>query len=905
MLRNYLTIAWRNLLRHQVFSLINILGLAIGMAACLMVLQYAFFESSFDGFHPNKDRIYRVAGRRITGGKLEGQSASIYNAAGPALKADFPEVEAYARLRPWYGDAVVSHTAGLDTSTYQTVTFGLHSYLDSGKVALAGNFNGWNPAVNPMSKVGNSWVTKIRLIPGRYVYKYVVNRSWLTDPGNPNVDTTDNNNSVLVIPETPQSRKSLKGYREVSFKENNIYFADPSFLSVFYFPMVIGDPATALNEPDAVVISESMARKHFGRDNPVGQVMHFKQGNGDNPKTVQGVFKDVPPNSHLQFSFLLSYKVWEFDTSGDWRNSSAYTYLLLHSRTSAEAFEKKLAVFVERYRGEYLKTENAKEEFFLQPLRDIHLYSDLTREMSENGSVKTIYFMVLIALFILFIAWFNYINLSTARAVERAKEVGVRKVVGASRGQLIGQFLLESFLLNAFACFMAITLVQISFPLFNQLLDQGLPPSLRLGWSFWLAFGGLFTMGTLLSGLYPAFVLSSFKPVLAVKGKWINLRGTLLRKGLVAIQFAASLLLMVGTFTVYQQLRFMQQKDLGLNVSQTLVVKSPLLVDYKQFAKQFDVFRNELLNYPVIRSFTMTDAVPGSGTYSDTGLKRVGSDEQNLTNFSLVWADFDFIKAFGIRLVAGRAFSQSFSTDPKAAIVNEKAIEAFGFANPQAALHQEISYGTDFRYEIIGVVKNYHQKSLKEDYVPMIFLLNPRAGRHYSIKLDTDHTAETLALVERIYQKAFPGNPFDYFFLDEFFNAQYRADRRFGKVFALFAGLAIFVACLGLFGLVTLATSQRTKEIGVRKVLGATIPDILWLLSGDFLKLVLWAALIAWPLAYWGIQTWLQKYAFRIEINPWMFLLPALLVFLIASLTVSFQTLKVARQNPVKALRYE
>ncbi|MBC7921735.1 MAG: ABC transporter permease, partial [Ferruginibacter sp.] len=865
-------------MRHKIFSLINVLGLAIGVAGCLLVLQYVFFETSFDDFHRQAARTYRVAGRRFAAGQLEGQSATVYNAVGPALKRDFPEVENYARLRPFFGDVVVSHTAGLDTSTYQSVLFRLSGFRDSSRVALAGSFNSWNPLAKPLQKVGNDWVGRVRLMPGRYGYKFVVNGKWITDPGNPDVDTADNNNSVRVVPETPQSRRAARFYREVAFKEDKVYFADESFLTLFSFPLVSGDPATALREPDAAVISESMARKHFGRENPVGQVLHFKQGNGDQPKTVRGVFRDVPPNSHLQFNILLAYRGLG-DTETDWRSPAAYTYVGLAPGLPPGTLAAKLPAFVARYRGQYLKQENAREELFLQPLRDIHLYSDLNQEAGENGNVRMIYFMGLIALFILLIAWVNYINLSTARSVERAKEVGVRKVAGASRRQLIGQFLLESCLLNAVAGALAVTLVQVFLPVFNQLIDQSVPWSLWLSTPFWLAFGLLFTAGTLFSGLYPAFVLASLKPAAVVKGKWrSSAGGWVLRKGLVIFQFAVSLLLMTGTFAVYQQLTFMRNQDLGLNVGQTLVLKSPILVDSKRFDQQFDAFRNEVLRYPSVRSFTVTDAVPGTNTYSDTGLKREGSQERNLTDFSLVWADHDFVAAFGIRLLAGRSFAREFRTDDKAAILNEAAIRAFGFGSPAEALHQKITYGPDFRYEIVGVVNNYHQKSLKENYVPMIFLLNPRAGRHYSIKLDPQNVAETLSLIGRKYAEIFPGNPFDYFFLDEFFDQQYRADRRFGKAFALFAGLAIFVACLGLFGLSVFSTTQRTKEIGVRKVLGAGVPNILFLLSKDFLRLVLVATLIGWPLAWWGIRQWLQNYAFRIAINPWLFVLPALLV---------------------------
>jgi putative ABC transport system permease protein len=428
----------------------------------------------------------------------------------------------------------------------------------------------------------------------------------------------------------------------------------------------------------------------------------------------------------------------------------------------------------------------------------------------------------------------------------------------------------------------------------------------RQGYPFWLIFGGLVAGGTLLSGLYPAFVLSAYQPVSIVKGKWGHSPGGVwLRKGLVTGQFVISMLLIVGTYTVQRQLSFMRSRDLGLNVSQTLVVKSPVVADYSKFDAAFDVFRNGVMHLPRIKSFTMTDAVPGTGTYSDRGIAREDAPEASQASFSLVWADYDFVQAFGIKPLAGRSFSRDFSTDGQAAVLNEAAVRALGFAGPSQAVGQKIRYGKDFRYEVVGVLPNYHQRSLKEDYVPMIFLLNPRAGRHYSLKISADNIPATLAQVEKVYGQAWPESPFQYFFLDEFFNQQYQADHQFGRVFSLFASLAIFVACLGLFGLTLFTTVQRTQEIGIRKVMGASTERILLLLSKDFLRLVLLAMVLAVPLAYLGVQEWLSGYTFRIGITMSLFAVPAVVVLSIALLTVSFQTWKAARANPANSLRTE
>jgi putative ABC transport system permease protein len=349
----------------------------------------------------------------------------------------------------------------------------------------------------------------------------------------------------------------------------------------------------------------------------------------------------------------------------------------------------------------------------------------------------------------------------------------------------------------------------------------------------------------------------------------------------------------------------MRNRDLGLNVSQTLVVKSPIVADYSKFDGAFDVFRNGVVHLPHVKSFTMTDAVPGTATYSDRGITRDGATAASQASFSLIWADYDFVQSFGIKLLAGRSFSRAFSTDGEAAVINEAAVKALGFAGPAQAVGQKIKYGNDYRYQVVGVLSNYHQRSLKEDYVPMIFLLNPRAGRHYSLKISAENIPATLAQVEKVYQQAWPESPFQYFFLDEFFNQQYQADYQFGRVFSLFASLAVFVACLGLFGLTLFTTVQRTQEIGIRKVMGASTERILLLLSKDFLRLVVLAMALAIPLAYLGVQEWLSVYTFRIGITTDLFAVPAVAVLGVALLTVSFQTWKAARANPAKSLRAE
>jgi putative ABC transport system permease protein len=908
MLRNHLTIAWRNFIKHKAFSFTNSLGLAVGMAACLLVLQYVVFEMSYDDFHTKADHIYRVAGRRYVAGQLDGESAQSYHAAGPALKKDFPEVAQYTRVRRWYGNTMVSHMAGMEASFLQPVTIRTKRYKDSTNVQLAGSFNGWNPNLQPMTKEGDEWVAKLMVAPGRHIYKFVVNGQWLTDPDNPLVDTADHNNSVLMVPESEAYTKAAQTFREVAFKEEGIFFADPTFFSVFSFPLLKGNPSTALTQVNGVVVSETMARKHFGKEDPMGKIINFKQNDRSEPKIVTGVFQDVPANSHLQFNFLFAYQALGPQIDTEWRGFQTYTYALLSPEADAKDLEAKFPDFVQAYRGKDLAVDKSQEELFLQPLRSIHLHSELRNEIGINNSIRTIYFLISIAAFILILAWVNYINLSTARSVERAKEVGVRKVVGASRAQLIRQFLIESLLLNGVGAIIAVTIVQLAMPFFNEFTGQQVPLSLWTNAGFWLMFVGLFICGTILSGLYPAFALSSYQPVTVVKGKWhSSVGGILLRKSLVVFQFAVSVLLITGTFTVYRQIQFMQDQDLGLNIEGIMVVKSPfILKNNNEFNKKLEVFRNQVLQNPAVKSVATTDVVPGmEDMYSDNGIKRVGSDDAAISMFSLIWADDQFINTYDIKLLAGRNFSKEYGTDDRVVIINEAAAKSLGFDSPEKAVNQQITYGRDYRYTVLGVVNNYHQKSLKSDYVPMVFVLNPNLGRCYSLKIDLKDARTTIASIEKAYQSVFPGNPFEHFFLDEFVDAQYTADRHFRRIFTLFALLAIFIACLGLLGLASFATLQRTKEIGIRKILGASNDQMIYLLSKDFMQLVLIANLIAWPLAYLAIRQWLQNYTFRIDINPWLFLLPSVLVVLIALLTVSMQTIRSARTNPVKALRYE
>ncbi|MES2734429.1 MAG: ABC transporter permease [Bacteroidota bacterium] len=819
MLHNYLTIAWRNLLRHKVFSLINILGLAIGMAACLLILQYVSFELSFDSFHEKGDRIYRIRKDSWQNGVQLSKSATTDPALAPALKAELPEVVQATRI--------------VHTSPFMT---------------------------DPVMQHGNQ-----------------------------------------------------------SFFENRIYIVDPAFLQMFTLTFRHGNPTTALAQPQDILLSHSMANKYFGKENALGKTLVFHQGiNGKRPVTVAGVFEDLPENSHFKPDFLVPFTSlpsnWNLDKNWDWGNF--YTYVELAPGTHSTLVENKFPALLKKYLGDVVdvkKNGGYEGKLLLQPLKSIHLYSDLWAEMEVNGNGQAVWLLTIIAFFILLIAWINYINLSTAKATDRAREVGIRKVVGSGRAQIIKQFLLESFLLNLGAAALSITLFQFLLPFFRVFTGRPLASSFGNDPQLWLYAIILFLSGTLLSGFYPAIVVSAYQPIQVLKGKVrASTDGVWLRKGLVVFQFATSIALIVGTLTVKQQLAFMQNQDLGVNLDQTLILKGPAVRD-SSYQRKFDYFKAVARQNPTVQQVAVSSNIPGQEVSWGRSFSRQ-TNQKDQQGINIIAIDEDFLPLYESKFLAGRNFSKDFSSDRDGIIFNGEAIRLLGFSSPEAAIGQVVIWyegdNNSLPKRVIGVIKSYNQQSLKQEVVPLVFALKqyldaPWAGEYYSIRLNTNHLPNTLEKLRGSWNEIFPGNPFDHFFLNDFFNAQYKTDIQFGKVFQLFSALAIFIACLGLFGLALFTTTQRTKEIGVRKVLGANISSIVLLLSKDFIQLVLIANLLSWPLAYWGISQWLENYAFRIEISPWLFILPTLLVLLIALLTVSFQTWRAARQNPVKALRYE
>jgi putative ABC transport system permease protein len=802
MLKNYFRIALRNLQKNKAFSFINIFGLAVGMAAGLLIIQYVSFELSFDNFQAKKDRVFRVTQDRYDRGKLSTQWAGGAFAAGNAFKNNFPQVEDYLKI------------------------------VDAGPTLAI------------------------------------------------------NNDIKLVLEKT--------------------YFAGSSFFNFFSYPLISGDPKTALRDVNSAVITETAAKKLFGTVDAVGKTFKFDV----NVLKVTGVMRDYPDNTHFRSDMLISYSTLlkffgpKNDQDNAWLNDGCLTYLLLRPGVNAKELEAKFKPYVDAVYKK-INWSGASAIYHLLPLEKIHLSPNLMLEAEPHGDGKSVYLLAGIAIFVIIIAWINYINLSTARGIGRAKEVGVRKTLGSNKGQLLWQFMLEAMLLNCLAVLLAIILIIVFLPIFSAISGQYVTFGLLFTPVFWIAVAGLFFVGSFFSGFYPAIVLSGFKPVDVMKGKLAaSTGGVVLRKVMVVFQFAASIFLLIGSLTVYRQVSFMEKQNLGINIDQTLVIKQPL-AHVDSFYRSMSAFKNESLRDPSVKSVTVSTSIPGEPVqWNAGGIKLKGTDQSQGKQYRIIGGDYDYLKAYSAKLIAGRTFSKDFGTDPHTVVFNEKATEEMGFEKPEQAVGKQIDFWGQV-YTIIGVVQNYHQQSLHDAYDALIFRCIPDVRGNVSVKINTANLQQTLATLKTNWKAFFPQDQFDYFFLDQHFNNQYHADRQFGQVFAAFTGIGILVACLGLFGLVSFTIVQRTKEIGIRKVLGASVNGILQLLYKDFALLVVIAFVVSAPLAWFACHRWLQTYAFRIGISWTMFVFPFVVVLFVAFTTVSYLSVKAALMNPVKSLKTE
>ncbi len=697
---------------------------------------------------------------------------------------------------------------------------------------------------------------------------------------------------------------SLFQVQDRRFQEDNLFFADSSVFDVFSFDLLAGDPKTALANPFTMVLTETVARKYFEDESPLGQTLTDENGNAF---TITGVLAEIPHNSHFTFDGLLSFTTWETfnpDTGNAWYWNSFYTYLLLQEGYDKIQLEAKIPDFIERRIGEQARQIGmAYEQLPLIPLTDIHLTSHRTWELATNGNRPYLYIFSAVAVFILLIACVNFMNLATARAAERAKEVGLRKVVGAQRAQLAGQFLSESFLMTVLAMMLALGLCGLLMPVFNSLTEKSLAlGSLLQGTNAALLVGVVLLVGVIAGG-YPALVLSGFRPVRVLKGQFRSSdRGTSLRKGLVVFQFATSMILIVGTAVVMQQLSYLQDQNLGFTQEQMLVINYNYDEDVQQHA---EAIKQAFLTHPGVVGAAISYTTPGSEPTNLVTKVEVAEGEVREANLNYYPVGLDFIDTYGLEMLAGRSFSRDFPPDTlESVVINEAMLAHFGWATPEAALEKTFTRGRR-EMKVIGVVKDFHYLSLHEHVQPLGLFIGPDWTRYLSLRLRTDYLQQTMANIEQQWQELAPQRPFDSFFLDDHFNRQYRAEERFASLFRYFAGLAILIACLGLFGLASFTAQQRTKEIGVRKVLGATVPTIVGLLSMDFVRLVGIAFVVAAPMAYFALDRWLADFAYHIELSAWTFLLAGLIGLLVALLTVSYQSIKAALADPVKSLRYE
>ncbi len=808
MLKNYLRVALRSLRNNKVYSLINIVGLSVGLACCIVIVLYVQNQLSYDRFNKHADRIYRPVGHIVFGGHTL-NLATCPAPMGPAMKNDFPQVVAYTRIR---------------------------------------NFG------------------------------------------------------------TPLLR-----YGDKAFNEPRFLAVDSTFFNVFTAHFLKGDPKTALAHPNSVVITESMARKYFGDTDPMGKIL-----DADNRLNwiVTGVVKDWPQGSHLKFGFLGSLCTFNDSRSPFWLSNNYYTYLLLRKGADPGILQKEMnKELMDKYVGPQLKTSvgismsqflgsGGRYDYSLEPLTSIHLYSHFDNEIEPNGDISYVYIFSAIAVAILLIACVNFINLATARSVKRLKEVGIRKTLGSNRQQLVRQFLTEAVVMSLLAVTLAIGIVELFLPLFNTISGEQLSLILFGGL---LPIASLFCLGILvglIAGSYPAFYLSSFNPADVLK-RDVGGRGgsALLRGGLVVFQFVISIVLFVGTFVIYSQLNYIQDKNLGFDKEQVIVIKWA-----GDLGDRITQFKQALMSDPKIVSVSASTAVPGNQK-DDSAYWLEGKSAQDSRDMRQMWCDYNFLKTYGITLASGRTFSPEHPSDSGAVLVNQQAEAVLGVQN-LVGKNLVAPGRTESQRQIlpvIGIVKNFNFQSLHQAIRPLVIGILPPGyvPAFVSVRVKPGDYPRTIAFIRSAWAKYAGGGALDYNFLDQDLQRLYIADQRTSQIASIFSVLAIFVACLGLLGLASFVTERRTKEIGVRKVLGASVPEIIGLLTGQFVRWVVLANVIAWPIAYFVMNLWLQNFAYKVNVGFFVFVASGALALLIALATVSSHAIRAATANPVESLRYE
>jgi putative ABC transport system permease protein len=810
MFDNYLKIALRNLIRHKVFSFINIFGLALGMACTILIFMWISDELSYDTFLDNSHNIYRI-NTEINFGGTDQDMPLTSDMMGPIVKQDYPQIKEYTRI----------------------YTF------SSNKLVRNGN---------------------------------------------------------------------------IYFNEDKTAYADSTFFKVFNFPAIAGNTMSALDEPNTVVINESTAKKYFGNTNVIGRTIETN----DNNKTVfniTAVIRDMPQNSHFNFDFIFSIKNLDY-TFGKFMSSNFYTYLLLKNGTDYKEFEKNFRQYVIKYEWPYaMKLLNGESlsdfeksgnilKHTLTPLTKIHLYSNSRFEMGVNGSIQYIYIFTSIALFILLFACINFMNLTTAGSAKRAREVGIRKVLGTDRKNLIVQFLTESVIVSYFAIILSIVLVYLLLPVFNSISGKSLLFSSLLSPIVLLVLIIAPAVVGVLAGSYPAFFLSAFKPVTVLKGRLLSgKKGGILRGSLVVFQLTASIILIIGTIVIYRQLNYVQNKNLGYNKDQVLIIDGTT-----ELKNNITAFKNEMMRIPGVKMGTVSGFLPvPSERNGFVFFKDAAMDLSGGINAQRWVVDYDYINFMGMKITKGRNFSDAFGSDTTAVIINEAAARQLGSANIIGENIYTLD-GKDLKthvsYKIIGVVNDFHFESLRQPIGALFLLLGKSSGAS-AFRIDAAKTNTILKQAESNWNKMAPGFPFDYRFMDESFYKVYGAEQKTGLNVLAFSILAILIACLGLFGLSIFMAQQKTKEIGIRKTLGASVFSVILLISKEFLNCLVIANLIAWPVAWYFMNKWLREFAYRIELTWWIFAFAGGITLLIALASVGYQALKAANANPVESLRYE
>ncbi|MFC1561757.1 ABC transporter permease [candidate division KSB1 bacterium] len=803
MLKNYFKVTVRNLVRHKLYSFLNIAGLAAGITCCLLIMMYIQDELSYDRFHENSGSICRL---NITFSTAERtiRAATAPHVAGPMFTADYPEIDNFVRFQ-------------------------------------------WG------------------------------------------------------------SRRVIR-YEDRSFYEEKFMFADSSLFNVFSFNLLRGNPETVLASPYSVVITEEMAEKYFGDEDPMGKnlVVHF-----DDEYTITGVVKNIPMNSHYRPDFFASFSTLELEPTGNFAedflgNIDYLTYFLLQENADYREMNNKLLAFVEQRLQQLLDSFGATMEISLQPLTDIYLHSDRDYDIGSSSDITYVYLFSGIGFFILLIACLNFMNLATARSAGRAKEVGLRKVVGAQRLQLIGQFIGESYIMTAAAVLTALLLVSLSLPLFNALSGKELTGNYLANPVLLSGIAGLFIVVGMIGGSYPAFFLSAFRPADTLKGSLgRGSKSSYLRIVLVSLQFTVSIILIIGTVIIYDQLRFMQNKNLGWDKEQVIIFR----MRNEDIQAKYEAIKGELLSNPNVLKVSASGNSPMDiiGANAHHG---VGRPDNEIQVFYIQLGDVDYLDTYGIELVEGRNFSEEFSTDfEEAALVNETLLKDLGWEDDPIGKELEIFTGVETRVKkrVIGVVKDFHFESLHREIQPLVIYNSVPFSNYFyiSARIRPENVSETVEFVRSKWEEFDSQYPFEYSFVDENYGELYRAEERLGSLVGYFTLLAIIIGCLGLFGLASFSAEQRTKEIGIRKVLGASVPGVVFLMIKEFIKWVLAANLIAWPAGYLLMNYWLQNFAFRIDIGLYTFILAALLSLFTAVITVSYQAVRASVSDPVKALRYE